>query len=337
MPPQVEDPRRRLLSRYSNNPILTAYHWPYFVNSVFNPGAVRLPSGETLLLCRVEDCSGRSHLCAARSADGMTNWEIDPEPTLFPDDEGHPEEQWGIEDPRVVWVPELEKYAVTYTCYSPPGPGVALALTRDFKEFERLGNIMPPEDKDAALLPRRFGDRWALIHRPVAASGLAHIWISFSLDLRHWGDHKVVLKAKRGPWWDAYKIGLSAPPVETPEGWLVIYHGSRTTPAGCLYRLGVALLDLEDPCKCLRRGEKWIMGPEADYERNGDVGYVVFPCGYTISDDRDTINLYYGAADTSIGLARGSIRGILNWLKENAPPECERAKESKLTESMWCG
>lgn len=320
MSSQSADPRRRLLRRHPRNPLLTAYDWPYFVNTVFNAGAVRLPSGETLLLCRVEDCSGRSHLCAARSAGGVSDWRIDSEPTFVPEPQQYPEEVWGIEDPRVIWVPEMEKYAVTYTCYSPRGPGVSMALTADFSRFERLGNVMPAENKDASLLPRRFAGRWALIHRPVPAGGRAHIWISFSPDLKHWGDHRVLLEARDGPYWDACKIGLSPPLVETPEGWLMMYHGARQTAGGCLYRLGLALLDLENPAECLMRGDRWIFGPEAPYERVGDVGDVVFPCGYTIGEDGDTINLYYGAADTSIALATGSILEMLDWLKQHSIP-----------------
>ncbi|HUU85295.1 MAG TPA: glycosidase [Phycisphaerae bacterium] len=320
MPPDHQDLRSRLLTRHPANPILTAYDWPYFINTVFNAAATRLASGETLLLCRVEDCSGRSHLCAARSPDGVNDWRIDPEPTLLPDVDNHPEELWGIEDPRVVWVPELDKYAVTYTCFSRRGPGVSLALTEDFRRFERLGNIMPPEDKDAALLPQRIGDRWAMIHRPVPASGEGHVWISFSPDLLHWGEHTVVLEAKHGAWWDAGKIGLSPPLIQTPEGWLMLYHGVRTTVAGALYRVGLALLDLDDPTTCRMRGTKWIFGPQTDYERTGDVADVVFPCGYTLADDGDTLNLYYGAADTSIALATGSLRQMLDWLQHNSTP-----------------
>jgi predicted GH43/DUF377 family glycosyl hydrolase len=286
---------------------------------VFNAGATRLPTGETLLLCRVEDCSGLSHLCAARSADGVTDWKIDPAPTLPIARENHPEEHWGLEDPRVVWVPELERYVISYTSYSSSGPGVSLALTSDFRTFERMGIVMPPENKDASLFPRRFGGRWALLHRPVPSwTTGAHIWISFSPDLKHWGDHTVLIEARQGAWWDAGKIGLSPPPIETPDGWLIMYHGVRQTPAGCLYRLGLALLDLEDPTRCLLRSNKWIFGPEADYERTGDVGDVVFPCGYTLDDDGDTINLYYGAADTSMALATGSVKMMLGWLEENA-------------------
>ncbi|MBU0640266.1 MAG: glycosidase [Planctomycetes bacterium] len=319
MPVQLQDPRVRLLRRHEHNPILTAQQWPYFVNTVFNAGATRLPSGETLLLCRVEDCSGRSHLCGVRSRNGVDGWQIDPQPTMLPV-EAHPEEIWGVEDPRITWLPDRGEFAVTYTAYSSDGPGVSLALTKDFKQFRRIGSIMPPEDKDAALLPRQFDGRWMLIHRPVPASGEAHIWASYSPDLRHWGDHKVILRAKRGPWWDARKVGLGPPFIETKEGWLALYHGVRNTPAGCLYRLGLALFDLEDPTRCILRGPKWIMAPETDYERTGDVGDVVFPCGYTIGDDEDTLNLYYGAADTSIALATGSIRDLLSWLKENSGP-----------------
>jgi len=305
----------RLFWRYESNPILTAADWPYPVNSVFNPGATLLPDGSTLLLCRVEDRSGRSHLCVARSSNGLDHWTIDPQPTLRPDPQHYPEEVWGIEDPRITYVPELGQYAVAYTAYTRGGPGVSLALTRDFQHFERLGMIMPPEDKDAALLPRKIGGYWALIHRPVGYIG-AHMWISYSPDLRHWGNHRLMLEARRGAWWDANRIGLSPPPIETPQGWLVIYHGVRQTVAGCLYRLGLALFDLESPEHCLKRSNEWIFGPEQPYERRGDVDNVVFPCGYTLAPDGDTIRLYYGAADTCIALATGSVRAMLEWLNQ---------------------
>ena len=198
----------------------------------------------------------------------------------------HPEEIWGIEDPRITYVPELEQYAVAYTSFARGGPGVSLALTRDFRSFVRYGVIMPPEDKDAALLPRRIGGRWALIHRPMTALG-AHMWISYSPDLRHWGSHKIILEARRGGWWDANKIGLCSPPIETAKGWLMIYHGVRQTASGSIYRLGLALFDLEHPEICIQRGDSWMFGPEAAYECGGDVKDVVFPCGQTIGSDGD--------------------------------------------------
>jgi predicted GH43/DUF377 family glycosyl hydrolase len=232
-----------LLHRHKLNPILTAADWPYPANSVFNPAATLLPDGTTLLLCRVEDRRGLSHLCAARSANGVDQWQIDTQPTLLPDPDSFPEELWGIEDPRITFVPELNQYAIVYTAFTRDGPGVALAFTKDFHQFERYGVIMPPEDKDAALLPHRIGNYWALIHRPVSAPR-AHMWISYSADLRHWGSHKLMMEARRGAWWDANKIGLSPPPIETAKGWLVIYHGVRQTAAGAIYRLGLALFDL---------------------------------------------------------------------------------------------
>jgi len=306
-----------LFQRHRRNPILTAADWPYPVHTVFNPAATLLPDGTTLLLCRVEDSRGHSHLCAARSANGVDGWQIDPQPTMPADPDNHPEELWGIEDARITYVPELSQYAIVYTAYTRDGPGVALALTRDFQQFERFGLIMSPEDKDAALLPHRIGGNWALIHRPVSAPR-AHMWISYSPDLRHWGSHKLILEARRGAWWDANKIGLSPPPIETPQGWLVIYHGVRMTAAGCIYRLGLALFDKDQPERLLKRGDEWVFGPEERYEQRGDVGNVVFPCGYTIGEDGDTIRIYYGAADTSIGLATGSIKAMLAWLDEHS-------------------
>ena len=299
-----------LFSRHSDNPILTASDWPYAVNSVFNPGATLLPDGTTLLLCRVEDRRGLSHLTVARSVNGIDNWQIDSRPTFAADPINFPEELWGVEDPRITYIEELNKYAVVYTAYTRDGPGVSLALTEDFSQFERMGVIMAPEDKDAALLPRRIDGQWALIHRPVSAPR-AHMWISFSENLYHWGRHKLMLEARRGAWWDANKIGLSPPPILTPKGWLVIYHGVRQTAAGAIYRLGLALFDLMNPEVCLKRGDEWIFGPEETYERRGDVDNVVFPCGTTIAPDGDTVRLYYGAADTSIAMATGSIQAML--------------------------
>ncbi len=310
-----------LFHRHANNPILTAQDWSYPVNSVFNPGAILLPDGTTLLLCRVEDRSGRSHLCAARSQNGMDGWQIDSQPTLLPDPKTYPEEIWGIEDPRITYVPELDKYVIAYTSYSAGGPGVSLALTKNFRQFERFGFIMLPPDKDAALLPRRIDGYWALIHRPMTTFG-NHIWLSYSPDMYHWGRHKLMLKARRGAWWDAEKIGLSPPLIETSKGWLMIYHGVRETPSGCLYRSGLALFELERPEHCLLRSNVWVFGPETPYERDGDVPNVTFPCGYTIAPDGDTLNLYYGCADSSIALAKASIQSLLDWLDRNgSPPE----------------
>ena len=305
-----------LFNRYPANPILQAKDWPYAVHSVFNAAAVAA-NGETILLVRVEDFRGLSHLTVARSTDGITGWQIDPKPSFTPQPQEWPEEIWGIEDPRLTWLEERNEWAIAYTAYSTAGPLVSLATTKDFKEFTRLGAVMPPEDKDSALFPVRFGGRWAMIHRPVSTGFLkygAHIWLSFSPDLKHWGDHCQIISARDGGWWDANKIGLSTPPLKTDQGWLILYHGVRGTASGSIYRLGLALLDINDPTKLTHRADPWIFGPEAPYEREGDVDDVVFPCGWVL--DGDTIRMYYGAADFSLALATASLSGLLDFVSE---------------------
>ena len=307
--------KEELFERHPNNPILTTKDWPYRVNSVFNAAAAEV-EGQTFLLVRVEDFRGISHLTVARSEDGVSNWKIDPKPTMPPDPKDHPEEIWGIEDPRITQLEELQKWVIVYTAFSRAGPLVSLATTSDFRKFERLGPVMPPEDKDAAIFPVRFQGRWAMLHRPVVRfpSIPAHIWISFSPDLKHWGDHQSLILAREGGWWDANKIGLSTPPLETQEGWLILYHGVRTTAAGAIYRLGLALLDLEDPTRVLKRSDEWVFGPKAPYEREGDVDDVVFPCGWIRRGD--SIYMYYGAADSCIALATTSVTRLIQYLLE---------------------
>ncbi len=305
-----------LFTRYEGNPILTTDCWPYPAHTCFNAGASLLPDGRTVLLVRVEDRRGISHLTAARSTDGINAWTIDPEPAFYPDPQRYPEEEWGIEDPRITWISELGKYVITYTAYSSAGPAVSLATTEDFVTFERSRVVIPPDNKDAALFPERIKGRWAMIHRPQPASkgGLGNIWICYSPDLRHWGDHRQLLEARRGAWWDAGKIGLSPPPIKTDQGWLILYHGVRFSPAGCIYRLGAALMDLENPERLVRRCAEWIFGPDEEYERIGDVGDVVFPCGATLDEGTGQLRLYYGAADTTIALATANIHEITDYL-----------------------
>ncbi len=303
--------------RYQNNPIVTVENIPYPANSVFNAGATKVGE-DTVLLMRVEDRRGMSHLTVARSSDGIGNWIIDSQPTILPCPDTNPEEIWGIEDPRITYLGEAGLWAITYTAYSEGGPMVSLATTEDFQSFERRGPVLPPEDKDAALFPVRFDGRWGMIHRPVSSHPytLAHMWISFSPDLKHWGDHRILLPARRGGWWDANKVGLSPPPIITEDGWLVMYHGVRTTPGGVIYRLGLALLDLNDPCKLIARSDEWVFGPEEGYEVFGDVDKVVFPCGWVV--ECEEIRLYYGAADKCLALAIANLPDLLQWLKAHS-------------------
>jgi len=302
-----------LFERHQHNPIITAADLPYASNAVFNPGAALLDD-ETVLLVRVEDLRGISHLQVARSKNGVDAWRFDPEPLLSPDPERHPEEFWGCEDPRLTWLAERDEWVIAYTAYSRRGPLVSLATTKDFRTVRRLGPAMPPEDKDAALFPRRIDGRWAMIHRPTPLRGGAHVWVSYSPDLRHWGDHSLLIEARDGAWWDAGKIGLGPPPIETDAGWLVMYHGVHLTASGPIYRVGFTMLDLEDPTIVLRRSDEWVLGPAAIYEREGDVNQVVFPCGWTVDAVNDRLNLYYGAADTSVALATAAFSEVLAYV-----------------------
>jgi predicted GH43/DUF377 family glycosyl hydrolase len=122
-----------------------------------------------------------------------------------------------------------------------------------------------------------------------------------------------------GGWWDSERIGMGAPPLETEHGWLVVYHGVRQTVAGGLYRAGLALLDLEQPQRVLRRSEDWILGPAEQFEITGDVPNVVFPCGLIHDADEDTLRLYYGAADTRVGLATASYSAVLDYVLDCPP------------------
>jgi predicted GH43/DUF377 family glycosyl hydrolase len=305
------DPRE-LFRRHEANPILQARDWPNMVNSVFNPAAVMF-NGETLLLVRVEDRTGLSRLTVARSHDGYTNWIIEPERTMWPELDSW-NEKWGIEDARVTQCGD--EFLIAYTGFSAGGPLICLASTRDFITFDRHGIIAPPEDKDGALFPRKINGRWALLHRPVPnyAHFGAHIWLSWSPDLKHWGDPTPLITSRDGGWWDAHKVGLGPPPLETEHGWLVLYHGVRVTASGSLYRLGVALLDHDHPERVIARGNEWVFGPHAPYETSGDVPDVVFPCGWILDGDGDTLRMYYGAADTSIGVATGSLSELMSYL-----------------------
>lgn len=303
---------RSLFVRHPSNPILTVADVPYPANTVFNPGAA-LVDGETVLLLRVEDLRGISSLLVARSADGVTGWHVDERPLLSPDPD-HPEEVWGCEDPRLVYLPERNQWAITYTAYSNRGPLVSLAMTHDFREVERLGPVMPPDDKDAALFPHRFGGRWIMVHRPAPLRGSANIWISYSPDLRHWGDHTLLLEAREGAWWDAVKIGLGPPPLTTPAGWLVMYHGVHPTSSRPIYRAGLVLLDLEHPEIVLHRSDDWVLAPTMAYEAVGDVDKVIFPSGWLLDEAHDRLALYYGAADSAVGLAEARFSQVLEYV-----------------------
>jgi beta-1,2-mannobiose phosphorylase / 1,2-beta-oligomannan phosphorylase len=310
-----------LFERHPANPILTAADWPLPVNVVFNPAAVAV-DGETVLLARVEGRTGISHLTAARSANGVDGWEIEREPLLAPAD-GQEAEQWGFEDARAVWVEELGTHVISCTSYGPEGPAVFLATSPDFRTVERIGVVVAPEDKNAALLPERVGGKWILFHRPTSGFGSTHAGISLSrsADLRSWSPPEVVLQPRSGAWWDSLRIGIGPPLLRTEHGWLLVYHGVKETVSGAIYRLGLALLDLEEPTRVLRRSADWVLSPCEPYERAGDVPNAIFPCGLIHDGDTGRLRLYYGAADTSICLATAVFDDVLEAVLAAPPGE----------------
>jgi len=304
-----------LFKRYEENPILTSEDWPYKAASVFNPGAIKF-NDEFLLLVRVEDMQGYSHLTIAKSKNGKRNWQIDSKPTLAAEPELG-EDKIGLEDPRIIWLEERQEYIITCVSFfkgiTGEPPGISLIATKDFSNFERLGHQLIPPNKDASLFPKTIRGYYALINRPIV-EGRTDIWVSFSKDLNFWGkDRALILAGHRT--WDSNRVGLGPPPIETSEGWLIIYHGARDTPSGTIYRVGLVLLDLET-LEVIRRSRDWVFGPKESYERVGDVDDVIFPCGAVVDEKTNELLVYYGAADSVVALAIANFDNILEYLKK---------------------
>jgi len=293
--------------RFKGNPILTRLDVPYPCNTVFNAAACKY-GDEYILLLRIEDLSGRSHLTIARSENGY-EFEIDKEPWIVPSKDPRYEvyERYGVEDPRITQIGDW--YYVTYTAFGPYGPRVAIGRTKDFVTFERVSLATEVDNKDAVLFPEKIDGYYVMLDRPLGwGAERGDIWIQRSPDLQFWGHAKVLLSPEPG--WSSAKLGVSTPPIKTEKGWLVFYHGVRETGAGRLYRIGAMLLDLEKPEKIIGYTPHFVFGPEDTYERVGDVPNVVFPCGAILEEDH-TIKLYYGAADTCIALAEVELDIIL--------------------------
>lgn len=299
-----------LFRRILNRPVLAAQQMPTQAAAVLNPGAAEM-GGEVILLVRVEDRTGCSSIHTARSRNGVDGWEVEAAPLLQYGRPEHPYEAWGCEDARVTWLQDQGAWYVTYTAASPMGPAVALARTIDFRQIERLGLILAPTNKDAVLLSQRCRGRYAMLHRPEFGE-LEHIWSAYSGDLRHWGEPHCVLEENDGPRWDAIKVGSGPPPLLTEHGWMLIYHGAKYYGGRLVYRVGLALLDRDHPEKLLIRAPGWVFQAEAAFELEGFVPGIIFPTGLLRRGDE--LWMYYGAADTSIGLAVAEYQCVLDHL-----------------------
>lgn len=298
------------IQRFKNNPIIKREDVPFRVNSVFNPGAVKFKD-EYLLVCRAEMPNGRSSFVLARSSNGY-NFKVENNPVLTPEmhNEHYDYVNWGIEDPRISQIDE--KFYLTYTGYSRFMPTIILAETIDFKNFVIHGPISEPSNKDCALFPQKINGFYWKVDRP-SAENRRDMWISKSPDLIHWGGFRCLTEPLAGTW-EQDKIGNSAPPLKTHQGWLMLYHGVRGFGLGSIYKIGVLLLDLEKPWIVKGRSKEPILQPEKDYERIGDITNVVFTCGWILEQSNE-VKIYYSGADTNVCLAETNIEYLLSVCK----------------------
>jgi predicted GH43/DUF377 family glycosyl hydrolase len=281
------------VTRFEGNPILTKDDVPYPVHTVHNAGVTKFDD-RYVMLFRSHLDTGRSIIGIARSEEGY-NFTVGPEPFMIPSKEPlfAEYEAFGVEDPRITYLEGA--YYITYSAYSQHGVRIGLAKTQDFESVERIAMITQADYRNTVLFPEKIDGRYVKLDRPHSDISPWSIWISYSPDLRHWGDSRLIMKP--APYhWDETKIGPGAPPIRTDKGWLSIYHGVFPTMAGHVYRLGVALHNLDDPAEILGVGDRWILQPEDEWEITGYVPNVVFTCG-AVPEDDGTLKLYWGGAD----------------------------------------
>lgn len=301
--------------RSAENPIIDHSYVPG-ANSIFNSAVV--PYGDGFAgVFRVDDRRRRMQLHSGRSKDGV-NWTIEEEPIRFKLADGVGEEVGRFEygyDPRVCRIDG--DYLVTW-CNGYHGPTIGVARTADFIIFRQLENAFLPFNRNGVLFPRKINGKYAMLSRPSdnGHTPFGDIFYSESPDLTHWGRHRFVMGASEG--WQATKIGAGPIPIETTEGWLLIYHGVLTSCNGFVYSFGAALLDRDEPWKVVCRGAPYLLAPQAPYERTGDVPNVVFPCAALVDAESGRIAIYYGGADSVVGLAFAYVDEIIDFIRANS-------------------
>ncbi len=294
----------KLITRFSGNPILTKEDIPYPVATVHNAAVVK-HNHEYIMIFRSHRLNGRSMLGLARSSDGY-KFEVTHKPLMTPSDEY---DEYGVEDPRITYIDG--DYLITYNAYSQHGVRVGLARTKNFSQIEKVAYITQPDMRNVVIFPEKIEKYYVRLDRPHTELTRWSIWISYSKDLIHWGQSKIVLRPQSYHW-DAMKIGPGAPPIKTEKGWLNIYHGVFETMAGAVYRLGVALHDLNDPAKVIGVGDSWILEPEDPWERVGYVPNVVFSCG-AVPEEDGTLKIYWGGADTVMCVGTANIHELVEY------------------------
>ena len=298
-----------MITRYTHNPILTKADISYPVETVHNAAVVK-HGGEYIMLFRSHLRTGRSIIGLARSSDGF-HFIADREPFLTPIGE-----EFSVEDPRVTLVDD--EYLIAYSVYSRDGVQIALAKTRDFQEVEKTGTITEADYRNVVIFPEKFDGLYARLDRPHSEIAPWSIWISFSPDLRFWGQSQLIMRPV--PYhWDEMKIGPGAPPIKTEQGWLSIYHGVFETMDGSVYRLGVALHDLRNPAEIIGVGDSWILQPEDPWEVTGYVHNVVFTCG-AVAEPDGTVKIYWGGADTVMCAGTANISDLVALCLDHGRP-----------------
>jgi predicted GH43/DUF377 family glycosyl hydrolase len=303
-----------IVKRYKKNPILTKEDVPYQVATVHNAGMVKY-NDKYIMLFRSHLHNGRSVIGIAESKEGY-NFKVGAEPFLTPSSDGvfGEYEEYGVEDVRISKIDE--DFLLTYSAYSRHGVRIGLAKTKDFKTVERISLITQSDLRNVVIFPEKINGMYVRLDRPHSEISKWSIWISYSPDLIHWGNSKVIIKPETYHW-DEMKIGPGATPIKTAKGWLNIYHGVFETMSGVVYRLGVALHDLKNPSKILGVSDEWILQPEDAWEVTGYVPNVVFTCG-AISESDGTIKIYWGGADSVMCVGSANINELVDLCINNS-------------------
>jgi predicted GH43/DUF377 family glycosyl hydrolase len=298
-----------LIERYKSNPILTTDDIPYPVATVHN-AAVTKYEKKYIMIFRSHLRSGRSILGYAESKDGF-NFTVARQPFMIPAEKGvfKDYEEYGVEDPRITFIEN--EYLITYSAYSRNGVRIGLAKTRDFKTIERFALITEADYRNVVIFPEKFDGLYARLDRPHSEISPWSIWISYSPDLKFWGNSKLIMKPLQYHW-DEMKIGPGAPPIKTKRGWLNIYHGVFPTMDGSVYRLGVALHDLNDPSRIISVGDQWILQPEEVYEITGYVHNVVFCCA-AVPEEDGSVKIYWGGADKVMCVGTAQLEDLVDF------------------------
>lgn len=298
-----------VVQRYEGNPILTADDL-VGAHAVFNSGVAEF-EGRYVMVLRVEAKTGHQEMRLAWSDDGMT-WTAKNERVLVPTEEPYLTYLDACYDPRVTKIGDT--YYIMYAAENKYGCQLGLSKTQDFKTFETVAVVAQPDNRNGVLFPEKIGGYYVRLDRPFSSGTAGNMWVSFSPDLVHWGQHRCVMESRQFAW-DRGKIGPGAPPIKTDEGWLEVYHGTTPLCSGLVYRLGVVLLDLEQPWKVIGRAKQYLLTPTADYERFGDVADVCFACGVLPDTKGDAAKIYYGGADTCMCLATAKISDLIAFAK----------------------